>query len=242
MTVSITHSTPADGTFSSTGATAWNTTHAIGGLVANEIVFANSSGVLSQSNKLLWDDAALGAMTLGAPNTSFTFASTVVKSADGVLSSQAAANLALRGGTGFGAGHGGDIRIDAGGGGSSAASVGGVVRIFGGDGGLGGGGVDLVAGATVSSGIGASVGMFAADAAGLNNAGGLVTLSPGVQTGSGTKGYVYITNNFSDYATANGTNTILVTNVGPTGLSTSTIQAWLPVLVDGVLYQMPLWK
>ena len=34
MTVSVTHSTPADGSFSATGATAWNATHTLTGTLA----------------------------------------------------------------------------------------------------------------------------------------------------------------------------------------------------------------
>jgi len=49
MTLSITHTTPADGTFSATGAAAWNATHSLGGVVE---VAQGGTGATSASGAL----------------------------------------------------------------------------------------------------------------------------------------------------------------------------------------------
>jgi hypothetical protein len=78
--MAITHSTPADGTFSATGTTAWNANHTIG---AGSISTTELGGDITTAGKELLDDASAAAqlVTLG-----FTASITELNYTDGVTS------------------------------------------------------------------------------------------------------------------------------------------------------------
>jgi len=64
MAVTITHTTPADGTFSATGAVAWNANHAVSGL-----------GTMAEqnSNNVTITGGSISGVSMSGTVTSFTF-------------------------------------------------------------------------------------------------------------------------------------------------------------------------
>ena len=45
----------------------------------------------------------------------------------------------------------------------------------------------------------------------------------------------------SEVVSANGTNTVTISNVAPSLVGTATISKWLKVFHDGTTYFMPMW-
>ena len=39
----------------------------------------------------------------------------------------------------------------------------------------------------------------------------------------------------------NGTETVTISNVAPSGVGTATISKWLPISVAGTIYYIPMW-
>lgn len=62
MTITLTHSTPADGTFSADGVAAWNASHSLTGATSGGIVFGAADGSLAQDAGLSF---AAGRVTAG---------------------------------------------------------------------------------------------------------------------------------------------------------------------------------
>jgi len=60
MTLAVTHTTPADTTFSVAGAAAWNAGHSVAGGTAYGILYADSAGALGQVSGLTFGGAAAG--------------------------------------------------------------------------------------------------------------------------------------------------------------------------------------
>jgi hypothetical protein len=85
MTLAVTHSTAADGTFSIAGATAWNDSHALAGVAdvsqggtgnatwsAGQILYASGTTTLTQSANLAWDITNSNLIVNGAPTGAAT--------------------------------------------------------------------------------------------------------------------------------------------------------------------------
>jgi len=272
MALSITHATTADGSFSAQGEAAWSQAHAITGGSTEQIVYGSTSGSLAQSIDLTFKstrkEVVLGsslAFGLGTgafptvdgpglyyPNNADT-GGQLWMSAQNVSSSS----------TAFGSG--GTVDIRAGSVSSTAVGgVGGTVTILAGNAAgpiAAGGSINLKAGnvsGTGAAGAGGNVEVAAGDSAdapgatvtvraksgvGTDQNGGDVILKMGAATGTGRQGYL----NFGrdggfSYGVANGTDAVTITSVRPAVVTNATIQKWLPVVVDGLIYHMPLWR
>lgn len=66
MAIAIGHSTAADGTFSSAGATAWNAAHSVTGLTADAVVYATDATTLAQSSSFTFGSTAGKGLVIGA--------------------------------------------------------------------------------------------------------------------------------------------------------------------------------
>jgi len=107
-------------------------------------------------------------------------------------------DLKLTGGSGFSTGLGGELTFTGGEGGATAA--GGLVALVGGAGGAtsGAGGAVTVTGGTPTLGAGGGVTLTGAAAVGGNNNGGVITLVPGLNSGTGIAGHVHIDSSVPD--------------------------------------------
>ncbi len=86
MAVVVTHSTPADGTFSATGAAAWDANHVLTGIGTMAEQNANNVNITG------------GSITgISATVTSITFGDSTVQTTAYTASAQAFANLCLTG-------------------------------------------------------------------------------------------------------------------------------------------------
>ena len=89
MTLVVTHTTAADGTFSTAGAAAWNASHTISGTLdlltqttgatANRLMYGGASGEVAQSQGMVWD-AANSRLTIANSGTGISTGALLVSS------------------------------------------------------------------------------------------------------------------------------------------------------------------
>ena len=256
MTLAVTHTTPADGTFSAAGALAWDAAHGLTGtadvaqggtgassFVANQILYGNGTGAIQSSADFSWNNTT---KTLTVEGSQITKSSWLAPST---------VSLTFTSGAGSGASpNGGSVSFSTGAG--STDGVGGEFLLTTGNGlGLGGGGnMSMTLGSGGASGVGGAmtftagngagggtINFIGGDGVGTNQNGGEVLIAPGRKTGTGVQGYLHVSNLDLAYGIANGTGTITIGNLGP-GTTARSIQRWMPIIVDGTNYITPLFN
>lgn len=306
MTIGISHATPADGSFSAAGATAWNEGHAVTGLLSGCLVFGSTADTLATSADLSYSPSTTtlrvgnvgiegaGHGVINMPTSSSTNALSLTVAAQngetqggnfylsgGISQNGTGGMMLLTGGTPVVNGNGGAINLYGGTGADAlltgAAGAGGGVNLVGGNGfgfaGPGhisitagnnntnfvGGNVTLAAGhggvtsgtggyITITSGnargsgTGGPVTITSGNGAGTNKDAGNITLQLGAKTGTGTPGRLKISTSGGSFLVTNGTNVVTLSESGPAALTNSIIQGWLPIMVDDLLYYIPLWN
>jgi len=218
MSLVVTHTTAADGTFSTAGAAAWNATHTIAGTVdlatettgtinlltqtsgavANRLMYGGASGQVAQSSNLTFNSTS-NQLAVGG---SVTVASALIISA-GSISKISSGGFSILGNTPSGTGSGGAFSLI--GGNANISGDGGGFYMQGGNAagatgsGWSGGSFDMNGGAASSSatdGVGGYVSFAAGGGFGANSTGGSATLYGGAVTSStapgGTAGAVSI--------------------------------------------------
>jgi hypothetical protein len=162
--------------------------------------------------------------------------------ADGIEDGNGA-SVIFTSGAGAGFGNGGDIDVSASdggenGGGGNFQAVCGNGGSTSGDGGSG----FFNAGNPLTLGNGGSFEFVAGNGAGTGGSGGNIIFRLGEESSGGVKGLLNLGSaGANPYAVANGTGTVTISNVAPSGVGTATISAWLPVRVDSVVYFIPMW-
>jgi hypothetical protein len=199
MALLVTHTTAADGTFSSDGATAWNATHTIAGTIdlatettgtidlltqtsgatANQLMYGGASGQVAQSANLTWNNSTQQLLVnndLAIDTTGFS------KKTDGTLF--------FKGFNAISAGAGGAVEFN--GGNASTSGPGGAMVFRGGNaaGGTNSGGAFDVAGGNGSgaSGAGGNLTMYGGDNSGATGFGGEAVIGGGNTTAVSSPG------------------------------------------------------